>query len=184
MWTAKTSAAVERVYAGRLGENDGGLDGVWRELIEKMVLTPQMTGDVVTLDALDPAALPATSQAQIVGAFPADVLIAEMIVKGVGRWSVVIAPLPFALDLVVLSLRHGEARLEVDGVRDGHSCVMHHFRGDRLDGGSGCRPGVGRAGLVGRLLVDRGRVQIGRWQRRVRHRTVGVEERGVCLSVK
>jgi len=132
-----------------------------------MLLTPQMTGDVVTLDTLDAAALPATSQTKVVGAFSADVLVAEMVVERVRRWSVVVASLPLALDLVVLCLRHGEARLELDAAGKGHRCVVHHLGGDRLDRRRGSRSRVGRArlvGLVGRLRVDRARMQIWRGQ--------------------
>jgi hypothetical protein len=99
-----------------------------------------MTCDVITLDAFDTAALPAASQAQVVGAFPADVRIAQVIVKRVGRRSVIVAPMPFALDLIVVHLRDSQTGLELQAGGDRHGRVVNHLGSERFDRGCGSGP--------------------------------------------
>lgn len=62
-----------------------------------------MTGDMIPLDTLDPASLPMACQAQVVGALPAYVLVAEVVVQLVRRGRRVLALGPFALDLILAS---------------------------------------------------------------------------------
>ena len=58
----------------------------------------EMRRDVVALDALDAASLPAACQAEIVGALAANVRLAQMGVQVLGAWGDIGAVLPLAVD--------------------------------------------------------------------------------------
>lgn len=57
-------------------------------------LTPQVTGDVVTLGAGDIAALPLAGEAEVVGRLAPDVSIAEVVVEVLGVFEWLVAALP------------------------------------------------------------------------------------------
>jgi hypothetical protein len=48
--------------------------------------TPEVTGDMVSFGAGCSAIFPFTGQAQVVGALPTDVVVAEMVVQGLWVW--------------------------------------------------------------------------------------------------
>lgn len=60
---------------------------------------------MITLDALDAASFPCAGQAEVVGAFSPDVLIAQVLVQVLRVGRAVLARLPLALD-VVSSILH------------------------------------------------------------------------------
>jgi len=61
-----------------------------------------MTGNVITFDALDAAAFPATGQAEVVGTLSANVCIAQMFVEKIGCGSDEIAAFPFTFNGIFL----------------------------------------------------------------------------------